>query len=134
MTISSNVVRHKPARPKRHSLVPIERLFGLGIGLMERAETETTSLRRFKTYRDGLMIGLLASRPMRLRNLTGLILDRTLFQRSNEWWIQIPAFETKTTGPMELPWPKMLTLHLETYLADHRSGVVALRRSGAGIA
>jgi hypothetical protein len=58
-TISSNVVRHKPARPKRHSLVPIERLFGLGLGLMARAETETTSLRRFKTYRDGLMIGLL---------------------------------------------------------------------------
>ena len=71
---------------------------------------------------------------MRLRNLTGLILDRTLVQRSNEWWIQIPAFETKTTGPMELPWPKMLAPHLETYLADHRSGVVALRSSGAGIA
>jgi integrase/recombinase XerD len=132
-TISSNVVRHKPARPKRHSLVPIERLFGLGLGLMARAETETTSLRRFKTYRDGLMIGLLASRPMRLGNLTGLILDRTLVQRGNEWWIQIPAFATMTKGPIELPWPKMLALHLETYLADHRSGVTALRGSGAQI-
>src|SRR5271169_3124614 len=100
-TISLNVVRHKPARPKRHCLVPIERLFGLGLGLMAGAETETTSLRRFKTYRDGLMIGLLASRPMRLGNLTCLILDRTLVQRRNEWWIQIPAFETKTQGPIE---------------------------------
>ena len=133
-TISSNVVRHKPARPKRHCLVPIERLFGLALGLMARAETETTSLRRFKTYRDGLMIGLLASRPMRLGNLTGLILDRTLVQRGNEWWIQIPVFETNTKGPIELPWPKMLALHLETYLADHRSGVATLPGSGAGIA
>src|SRR5262249_27843762 len=131
---SLNVVRHNPARPKRHCLVPIERLFGLGLGLMAGAETETTLLRRFKTYRDGLMIGLLASRPMRLRNLTDLILDQTLIQRGNEWWIQIPGFETKSKGPMELPWPKMLALHLETYLADHRSGVAALRGSGAGIA
>jgi hypothetical protein len=58
-TISLNVIPHKPAGRSGIGLVPIERLFGLGLGLMARAETETTSLRRFKTYRDGLMIGLL---------------------------------------------------------------------------
>jgi integrase len=124
---SSIRARHKPARPKRHRLVAIERLFGLGLDLMARAETETTPLRRFKAYRDGLMIGLLASRPLRLRNLTGLILDRTLVQRGDVWWIQIPAAETKTKHPIELPWPDMLVPRLQTYLADHRSGIVALR-------
>src|SRR5262249_14745804 len=93
----------------------------------------TTTLRRYKTYRDGLMIGLLASCPMRLRTLTDLILGRTLVQRGNEW-IQIPAFEMKTKGSIELPWPKMLAMHLETYLSDHRSGVAALRSSAAGTA
>ena len=119
--------RHQPARPKRHRLVAIERLFGLGLHLMARAETETTLPRRFKTYRDGLMITLLASRPLRLRNLTGLILDRTLVKRGDGWWIQIPATETKTKNAIELPWPEMLVPHLETYLADHRSAIVALR-------
>jgi integrase/recombinase XerD len=129
---SSIRARHKPARPKRHRLVPIEELFGLGLDLMARAETETTSLRRFKTYRDGLMIGLLASRPLRLRNLTGLFLDRTLVQRGEVWWIQIPAAETKTKTPIELPWPEMLAPQLEIYLADHRLGIAVLRGSPAG--
>jgi integrase/recombinase XerD len=124
---SSVRLRHKPARPKRRRFVAIEKLFGLGLDLMARDETETTLLRRFKTYRDGLMIGLLASRPLRLRNLTGLILDRTLVQRGDGWWIQIPAAETKAKNAIELPWPEMLVAHLETYLAAHRSAVAALR-------
>ena len=79
------------------------------------------------------MIGLLASRQLRLRNLTGLILDRTLVQRGDGWWIQIPATETKTKDPIEEPWPEMLVPHLQTYLADHRAGIAALRgpRMGA---
>jgi integrase/recombinase XerD len=124
---SSMRVRHKPARPKRHRLVHIERLLNLGLDLMEKANDETTTLRRYKTYRDGLMIGLLASRQLRLRNLAGLTLNRTLVQRGDEWWIQIPATETKTKDPIEKPWPEMLVLHLQTYLADHRAGIAALR-------
>ena len=131
---SSMRVRHKPARPKRHRLVHIERLLNLGLDLMEKANNETTTLRRFKTYRDGLMIGLLASRQLRLRNLAGLTLDRTLVQRGDGWWIQIPAAETKTKDPIEEPWPEMLVPHLQTYLADHRSAILALRGSRAGTA
>jgi integrase/recombinase XerD len=129
---SSIRVRHQPARPKRLRLVHIERLLQLGIDLMAEAGNETTGLRRFKTYRDGLMTALLASRPLRLRNLTGLILGRTLVQRGDGWRIQIPAAETKTKDPIELPWPDLLVPHLETYLMDHRAGIVALRGSGSG--
>jgi integrase/recombinase XerD len=126
---SSMRARHKPARPKRHRLVHAESLLNLGLDLMEKADSETTTLRKFKTYRDGLMIGLLASRQLRLRNLTGLILDRTLVQRGDGWWIQIPAAETKTKDPIEKPWPDMLVPHLRTYLADHRAAIAALRGS-----
>jgi integrase len=78
------------------------------------------------------MIVLLASRPLRLRNLTGLILDQTLVQRGEAWSIQIPASETKTKIAIEMPWPDELVPHLEIYLADHRSGIAALRGSRAG--
>jgi hypothetical protein len=104
---SSMRARHKPARPKRHRLVHIERLLNLGLDLMEKANSEATTLSKFKTYRDGLMLGLLASRPLRLRNLAGLTLDRTLVRRADGWWIQIPAAETKTKQPIEVPWPDM---------------------------
>jgi len=87
---------------------------------MAKAEGERTALRRFKTYRDGLLIATLASRQLRRRNLTGLILGQTLVQRGDGWWIQIPAAETKTKEPIETPWPEMLARHLEIYLADHR--------------
>jgi integrase len=129
---SSIRARHKPARPKRHRLVDITRLLDLGIDLMVAAANESTGLRRFKAYRDGLMIALLASRAPRLRNLTGLILGRTLVRRSDGWWIQIPAIETKTKDPIETPWPEMLMSHLETYLTDHRAGIVTLRGFSSG--
>jgi integrase len=94
---------------------------------MAKAEAEITALRRFKAYRDGLLIATLASRQLRLRNLTGLILGQTLVQRGDGWWIQIPAAETKTKDPIEAPWPEMLVRHLKIYLADHRADIVALR-------
>jgi integrase/recombinase XerD len=124
---SSIRARHKPARPKRHRIVHSERLLDLGLDLMTRAENETTTLRRYKTYRDGLLIAALASRQLRLRNLTGLILGQTLVRQGDGWWIRIPAAETKTKDPIEMPWPEMLVRHLEIYLADHRAGIVALR-------
>jgi integrase len=129
---SSIRARHRPARPKRHRLVDINQLLDLGLELMAEAENQSTRLRRFKAYRDGLLIALLASRPLRLRNLTGLALDRTLVRRGNQWWVQIPAAETKTKAPIELPWPEILAPHLEAYLADHRAGIVALRGCCSG--
>jgi len=99
---------------------------------MATAENETTTLRRFKAYRDGLVIGVLASRSLRLRNLTGLMLDRTLVRCGDGWWIQIPASETKNKDPIEKPWPEILVPNLQTYLADHRAGIMALRGSRTG--
>lgn len=93
---------------------------------MEKANSEATTLSKFKTYRDGLMLGLLASRPLRLRNLAGLTLDRTLVRRADGWWIQIPAAETKTKQPIEVPWPDMPVPQLQTYLTEHRPAIVAL--------
>jgi len=97
-------------------------------------ENERTPLRRFKSYRDGLLVAALATRPLRLRNLTGLVLGQTLIRQGRVWWIQIPAAQTKTKEPVEEPWPDELVPHLETYLADHRAGIVALRCCSASTA
>jgi hypothetical protein len=122
--------RHRPARPKRHRLVPVQELFDLGLGLMTGAERENSAGARAAAYRDGLIIALLAARPLRLRNLAGLALDRTLVSRGSQWWIEFPASDTKTKEPIELPWPEILVAPLETYLARHR-GVLAQLRGGS---
>jgi site-specific recombinase XerD len=95
-------------------------LFDLGVNLMVAAERRNAACDRATTYRDGLMISLLAARPLRLANLVGLTLNCTLVPRGNEWWIQIPAAETKTKEPIELPWPEPLIDFLHIYLVSHR--------------
>jgi integrase/recombinase XerD len=121
--------RHRPARPKRSRLVSAGELFDLGIGLMAATEHKRTVCARALAHRDGLILALLAARPLRLRNLAGLALDRTLVSRGTQWWIEIPAGETKTKKqPIELPWPAALVGHLETYLAQHRGVLAGLRR------
>lgn len=112
--------RHKPARPKRPRVVATSELFDLGLGLMAAAERKNPECRRATAYRDGLLIALLAVRPLRMRNLVGLTLDHTLVLRGAQWWIQIPAAETKTMEPHEVLWPDPLIASLEVYLARHR--------------
>jgi len=88
---------------------------------MARADSANTKHRRSLVYRDGLLLSLLAVRPLRLRNLAGLVLGRTLIQRAAGWWIAIPRTDTKNRDPIDYCWPAGLTSHLETYLSDHRS-------------
>jgi integrase/recombinase XerD len=118
--------RHRPARLKRPRLVPSQELFELGTDLMARAEEENTACARAMTYRDGLIVALLAARPLRLRNFVGLILDDTLVYRGTEWWIEFA--DTKTKEAIELPWPEPLVASLDVYLGHHRGVLAGLRR------
>ena len=118
--------RHRPARPKRPRLVAPRELLDLGVDLVAAAERRNAACDRATTFRDGLMIALLAARPLRLANLVGLTLDRTLVLRGKQWWIQIPAMETKNREPIELAWPELLVPFLDVYLTCHRP-VLALR-------
>jgi hypothetical protein len=107
-------------------------LFNLGLNLIERAENAKTVgrraiLHRAILHRDGLIVGLLAARQLRLRNLAGLVLDHTLIRHGTQWWIQIPAVESKNCQPIEKPWPEQLIAPLETYLTCHRQVFLELR-------
>jgi hypothetical protein len=68
---------HVPAVRKRDRIVSATDLFDLGLDLMRRASSASTVLERAVIYRDGLMISVLSTRPLRLRNLIGLELGRT---------------------------------------------------------
>jgi integrase/recombinase XerD len=123
--------RHKPARPKFHRLVSASSLFRLGLDLMESSADKGTSFGRSVTYRDGLIIALLAARHLRQRNLAGLIIGTTLVCQGDRWWIRFQAAETKTADPIELPWPADLVPNLERYIAEHRPRFACSRSSKA---
>jgi integrase/recombinase XerD len=125
-------LRHRPARPKRSRLVSAGELLDVGLGLMAAAKEEPTACARALVHRDGLILAVLAARPLRMRNLVGLELDRTLVCRGTQWWIDFSADETKTKEVIELPWPEALVGCLETYLT-HRGVLAGLRRVPAPV-
>jgi site-specific recombinase XerD len=89
-------LRARP-RDRRNDVVEIRELFRLGLQLMHRADqAETaTAFSRALLYRDGLIIALFAADPLRLANITGLEIGRTLIKDGATWSLNIPGEETK---------------------------------------
>ena len=123
-------LRGEPHDPgsKRARLRFSRELFDLGTRLMAVAESSpSTARQRAVDYRDGLMIALLAARPLRRRNFVRLELGRHLVHDQGSWRLQVPGEETKTGRPIALPFPTALAPALERYLAVHRPVLAALR-------
>jgi hypothetical protein len=109
-------------RRRRTGLPFSESLFGLGLKLMQEAESlyGKDPVEQAIKYRDGLMISLLASRPLRRHNFAAIEIGRHLVKRGDEYWIRFEAVETKARVPIEVPFPAVLVPILECYLAVYR--------------
>jgi integrase len=127
-TLSARV---RSIRDKFSRLKPIHELAALGERLMEEAETEAicSPTRRAVRFRDGLMIGLLAYRPVRQKNFTSMRLGQHLVKASGCWALLFGASETKTRVPYEAAFPAALAPKLERYLEVHWP--VLMRGNGA---
>ena len=115
-------VRAKPEIPqdKRSRLVGSDELYDLGLSLMAQAATQSTPRLTAMAFRDGLMIALLALRPMRRGNFISLTIGEYLVQNGAGWSIVLPGSVTKTHAELAFPWPEELIRPLEIYLAIHR--------------
>jgi len=112
----------KPSRDLRSRLRPADEVLQLGLDMMEAAHNGRFRgpVERATLYRDGLMLGLLLLRPLRMKNFTALSLGRHVEKRGSTWWITIPADEEKTGKGLDIHWPEQLVVGLETYLATYR--------------
>lgn len=115
----------KPVRDKRGRLVASRDLYESGFELMARAERRSTPLQAAGDFRDGLMIALLAARPVRRRNLAAIEIDRQLTRDGDCYWLSFAAEEIKTGRPLEFPLPRALTDPIETYLSRYRPYLAA---------
>ena len=125
--------RAKPSRDKRTRVVPAPALYALGVSLMETATDGARHTQPFFTasqYRDGLIIALMAARPLRIRNFQDLELQRTLIYRSGKYWLVFDEDETKTGRPIDVKVPEQLTSYLENYLRLHRLTLLNKRTAG----
>jgi site-specific recombinase XerD len=114
--------RAKPAKDKTSKIRASAELFNLGLSLMENAEkaTDDDLLVIPQRYRDGLVIALLAARPIRLKNFAAIEIDRHLVRVDNTYWLRFDADEVKNRKHIEVQIPDILTPHIERYCTVHR--------------
>lgn len=128
--------RARPSRNIADHIVPVQELVRLGLGLMEVAQAQldltgaiNEDRRRVvaaaRDYRDGLLIALLALRPVRLKNLLMIELGRHLVERSGTLSLSFTAAEMKTGRPYAKAWPEMLIGPLDRYCRDVRPALIS---------
>lgn len=123
--------RSKPSRNKRSRIVPVTELMALGQDLMARAENRGGAAPKDAAldFRDGLMIALLAYRPLRQRNFVGIEIGRHLVFDGTNYTLCFPAEEMKNGRPLEFPYPEALLGVLRRYLDHYRPILLGLRRT-----
>jgi integrase len=109
-------------RSKAERLVLSETLVQAGLTLMTQAETapNLTKLAQARLFRNGLMIVLLAYHPIRLKNFAALEIGRTLVSIKGNWWIVLPASETKERRADERRVSPLIGPALDSYVRLYR--------------
>ena len=109
-----------PSPTKRAQLRRADELFDLGQKLMRGAEADQAMpvLKRAVQYRDGLMIALLAARPMRIGNFAAPKIDRHLIADGTGY--RLVLSETKNRQRVEYDVPVALVADIARYISHHR--------------
>lgn len=120
-----------PDRIKHPRLVSSDRLFALGISLMERSRIEVgpRPVSSAVLFRDGLMISLLAARPFRLRTFWRLSLGLNLRSSGSGYLIEIRNQDTKTGRGDTYPLTDRLAPWMDDYLKRVRPALLKDRQS-----
>jgi integrase/recombinase XerD len=123
--------REGPARSKHGRVVATGRLIDAGLNLLKRARCDhRRSLQlRARDFRDGLMIALLAARPLRIKNFAALQMGQHIKPTSSGYLIDVAAEETKTGHPIETFVPEDLCPWLSIYLKEYRPYLLCGRES-----
>ena len=114
--------RARPVRDKRRQIAPIGELFRLGLDLTEKAERDDIARETWRAamYRDGVMIMMLACRPIRRQSFAHLRLGRHLVKRETSYVLILEGSETKNHRRYEQPLPTALTAFIDRYLEVYR--------------
>ena len=111
-----------PPRDELSRLVLASDLFELGLRLMDTCEKEADRPQYVPIrYRDGLIIALLIACPMRLKNMTDLVIGQHLIFDGCAYWLKLTEAETKTGRPYVAAVPPELTPYIDGWLQVHRT-------------
>ena len=128
LKIASSIEAQCPRRDNRSRLRLSHELDALADKLMREAGIDLdrrgrVSKKAALSYRDGLIIALLAIAPMRRRNLASLTLDRHLVRAGRTWSMLLSADETKGKEELEYPLSQKVSRALDRYLETFRPAI-----------
>lgn len=113
----------EPSRDKRLLVVSPVLLLEAAIAEMKRLQSlqeRKPSRRTAGRFRDALMVAFLATRPLRLANLTAIELLKHMTKEGAVYWCSFNGPETKENLPLDFPMPEALTVWIDRYLALYR--------------
>jgi integrase/recombinase XerD len=110
--------RTRGAKDKSSRHVPTTELRRLGISLMSSVSLKKKCVtgRDAIEFRDGLIIALLALRPLRGTNFRTIEIGRHLTLTGGTMWLRFQASETKNNTDLGFPVPATLLKQLEFYM------------------
>jgi integrase len=119
--LEAQLSRRARPREKFSRMVGSEELVEAGLVLMQEArDAKSGSARQARTFRNGLIIALLAVCPVRVGSFASLTLRRSFLRIGDGWWIRLAANETKTGRLDERPVAGFLTSSIDEYLGAYR--------------
>ena len=128
----SNIIKRMavtaPRTAAKYHLVTSDRLYLLGIELMDGAVADANAAERTTKahalqYRDGLVIALLALVLLRSRTLAALRIGQHLVKTGDLWALDIPAADTKTRRALDFPVSREMSARIDLYLEQFRSRI-----------
>lgn len=110
----------KPSIDKNKIKVTPVELHMLGSEIMGVARKRSANRQVAADFRDGLAIALMALCPIRIGVFAKLRLRETLVNAPDGIRLMIPVEQTKTSKPLDVPFPTELLEQLHIYLCDYR--------------
>lgn len=115
----------KSERDKRGHMVDARQLLALGVDLMNRALDMGDHYHAATCLRDGLLIAVLVSCPVRIANLTAIAIGEHLWFGDGSYRLSFSAEETKNGRAYEGELSPALSFYVDVYLRDHRRRLLA---------
>ena len=125
VVITNLKVNARPEKDKRPHMVDARQLLALGVDLMEEALEMGDLYHAATRMRDGLLIAVIASCPVRIANLTAIEIGRHLLFDSDRYRLFFTEEETKTAHPYQAELSPALSPYMEIWLRDHRRRLLA---------
>jgi integrase/recombinase XerD len=128
--VSNRLAARARRLPRQRPPITSDALYALGCELMDSAVVEdddadddTRRAASALQYRDGLIIALLASVPIRRRTITGLRLGRHVVRTGGTWSLDIPADLVKARRPLAYSISTELAQRIDVYVQRLRGRI-----------